>query len=83
MFIGSLSVSPMKSYGEILFSNSKGPIRYVSPNNHECQTRPTLANIRLLLVLISVVKEVTPLIFHMFKFVFRIKKCKNYECKSI
>ena len=45
MFIGSLSVSPMKSYGEILFSNSKGPIRYVSPNNHECQTRPTLANI--------------------------------------
>ena len=45
MFIGSLSVCTIKSYGEILFSNSKGPIRYVSPNNHECQTRPTLANI--------------------------------------
>ena len=45
MFIGSLSVCTIKSYGEILFSNSKGPIRCVSLNNHKCQTSPTLAKL--------------------------------------
>ena len=45
MFIGLLSVCTRGSFGESLISNSKGPIKYVSLNNHPCQARSNLVNI--------------------------------------
>ena len=37
MFIGLLSVCAIGTFSESLVSNFKGPIKYVSLNNHPCQ----------------------------------------------
>ena len=81
MFIGLLSICIIGSFGELLGSNSKGPIRCVSLNNHACQARPTFVNINsdetlfihLLLVLKTVVEVVILLMIHMLQYVFQIK----------
>ena len=44
MFIGLLSIYTIRSFGESLVSNLKGPVKRVSLNNHPCQVRPTLLN---------------------------------------
>ena len=80
ILIGLLNVCTKASFCESLVSNSKGPIKCVSLNNHPCQARPKLVNMNsdetlfthLLLVLISVVEAVTQLMTHMIEFVFQI-----------
>ena len=42
---GLLNVCTLECFDETLVSNSKGPIKCVSLNNHSCQTKPTLVNI--------------------------------------
>ena len=45
MFIRLLSVSLIRSFGESLVSNSKGPIKCVSLNNQSYQARQKLVDI--------------------------------------
>ena len=45
MFIGLLSASTKESFDELLTSNLKGPMTFVSLNNQPCQTRLILVNI--------------------------------------
>ena len=71
-----------RTFLESLASNSKGPMKCVSPNNRPYQTRSTLVDINsnetrfffyLPLVLINVVEAVTLLTIHMLEFVFQMK----------
>ena len=45
MFIGLLSASTKRRFGELLTINLKGPMKFVSLNNQSCQTRLILVNI--------------------------------------
>ena len=45
MFIGLLGVCTVRRFRKSFVSKSKGPVKYVSLNNHTCQARPTLVNI--------------------------------------
>ena len=77
VFITLLTVWTKVSVGESLTSNSEGHTKCVSLKNRLCQTRPTLANIKLFLihllpVLIYIVEVV--MILMMLEYVFRIKQ---------
>ena len=43
--IGLLSVWAIRNFGESLTSNSQGPIKCASLNNHLCKAKPTLVNL--------------------------------------
>ena len=45
MFIGLLIVCTIGSLSESLFSNSKGPIKFVYLNNYLCHATPPVINI--------------------------------------
>ena len=45
MFIRLLSVCAVESFGDLLVSNSKGPIKCLILNNRPCKARSTLVNI--------------------------------------
>ena len=46
MFIWLLSVWAIGRFGKPLFSNSKGPIKYLTLNNRPFQAIPTLVTIK-------------------------------------
>ena len=81
MFIGLLNACTVESFGGLLASNSKGPVRCISLNNRPCQSRPILADtnsnknffIHLLSVLINVVEVVILSMICMFENLFWIK----------
>ena len=78
VFIGLLRVCTGETFGGLLASTTKGPIKHVSLNNRLWQTRPTLVNINfhqllyypLQSMLINAMKVIILMTIHMLEYAF-------------
>ena len=86
MFVGLWNVYIIENFGELLVSNSKGPLKYLSLNNQSCQDRTTLVNIspdETLLYPYTDCSRICNTIYDPYAQACVQNKAKIYECKSI
>ena len=90
MFIGLLSFSTIRNFGESLVPNSERSIKCLSLNNHLCQARPTLVTTNSeetlfypFVVSINKCGGSCNTINDPYARVYVLNEIKRHECKSI